>query len=109
MLLSYSYDQISCNQLLKRHLTAYTIIDSEFEEKITANSIWTAIIETYEKRQLPVVSNLILLFLCINKKRSGYTKLTTIEFIHYGNQYSDRFKQYEEEFSSTIQKYLPLM
>ena len=80
----------------------YKITDSDFEEVVVSENSWVAVIEVYEKRNLPVAPNLIAAILYLNKL---YPHISIQEFIEDNRKYNPKFAQYEEDLS----KYLSLL
>src|SRR5216684_695201 len=86
----------------------YKIVDSDFEHigasksaKGEAESIAISVIDTYEKRNLNVVANLVKSFIWLNKEY-GWSINNTVK---YNKQYNPKFAKYEED----VNKYLILM
>ncbi|SRR5258708_10305009 len=85
----------------------YSIIDSDFKESRFISTSddnfngWGELIKSYEKRDLPVASNLMKALLWYGKKHNFNIK----ELISWNKQYNQKFQQYEEE----INKYLILL
>lgn len=83
------------------------VIDEDFEEivyltSLHAGSTWKYIIEVYEKRNLPVATNLIKAFLFWNRSKP----LQSIkQLIDYCNDNVKEYLPYKEE----IEKYLSLI
>ena len=97
----------------KEHKWQYKIIDSDFEDVGVAVAvevgvgIWVwvgvaAVIEEYEKRNLPVAANLITAILYTHKRHPVYS---IQEIIEENRKYNPKFAQYEED----LNKYLCLL
>ena len=81
----------------------YKIVDTEFEEvgAVGGVGLAVAVIDTYSKRGLPVVPNLIIAF----QWYSGKCGYSLEQLIAWQLQYNPQYKQYEEE----IERYLVLL
>jgi hypothetical protein len=88
-----------------KHSYQYKIVDSDFEEEGVGFArvivVGVAIIDTYEKQNLPVAKNLMLAILYYSKKY-GYS---VGEVIRWDKQYNPKFAKYEEE----LNKYMVLI
>src|SRR5277367_363135 len=88
----------------------YKIVDTDFEKVGVAFGVGVeigievgiAVVETYRKRNLPVVPNLILAWQYIAKESGDYT---IEELIDWSKQYNPHHAEYEDE----INKYLLLL
>lgn len=78
----------------------YTIIDDDFTDVISGCIYVDVIIEVYEKRNLPVIPNLIRAILYDKRNMSDITKL-----IDASKQLSVKYNKYEV----SIDKYLLLL
>src|SRR5208282_5570747 len=83
----------------------YKIVDTDFEEvgadAIAGLTAEVGVIETYRKKHLPVVPNLIKAWQ-YNSKKYGYSMYLVIE---WSREYNPYFPEYEDE----INKYLLLL
>jgi hypothetical protein len=76
-----------------------TIIDSDFTETVHCDTVWTAIFIIYERRNLPVSTNLIkALIYCSKKLNTPITELG-------GYKYKIKYSKYKKD----IDKYLMLI
>jgi hypothetical protein len=102
MFISYECQKyLGYDDKIGRHKYQYKIVDSDFEKEIKAGtSIILAVIEVYEKRNLPVAPNLIkaILWLC---NEQNYSINDILDW--YGND--PKFTKYEKE----LEKYLILL
>jgi hypothetical protein len=86
----------------------YKIIDDDFEtiditglDSIISHVLGSAVIDTYEKRNLPVATNLIKAILW-DHKNHGYNMKDTQ---YWNKTYNPKFAKYEKE----LEKYLLLL
>jgi hypothetical protein len=114
MFQSYTYlEYFGHNPNTNEHRWRYSIVDDEFEEVAVGVGVgvgvgvWVglgravAVIDTYGKRGLPVVPNLIRALQWYNSKY-GYS---IGQLIAWNKQYNSKFAQYEQE----VEKYLVLL
>jgi hypothetical protein len=115
MFLSYKYlDYKGLDPKTGEHRWRYKIVDSEWEEValevalevgigvgVGVVGVEVAVIDTYSKRGLPVVPNLIRALQWYNSKY-GYS---IGQLIAWNKQYNPRYKDYEQE----IERYLVLL
>ena len=103
MFQSYEFQKyLGYDDATKEYRWQYKITDSDFEEVVVSENSWVAVIEVYEKRNLPVAPNLIAAILYLNKQ---HPYVSIQEFIEYNRKYNPKFAQYEEDLS----KYLSLL
>jgi hypothetical protein len=101
MFVSYNYKK----RVYSKDRYEYELIDSEFQTVVlvaTANSLSTAVIQEYSKRNLNVAANLVLAFVWMNKHYPGWS---IREMINYSKHHNPLFEQYEKD----LQKYLVLL
>src|SRR5258708_6719718 len=79
----------------------YKIIDSEFEDICEASAVAIAVINTYEKRNLNIATNLIKAFIWLNKEYGWPIS----NIVNWNKQYNPKFAKYEEQ----LNKYLTLI
>jgi hypothetical protein len=110
MFISYEYIKyLGYNSKTKEYSYQYRIIDSDFEEVAVGVGVvvavevrvGVAVIDAYEKRNLPVAPNLMKAIFCFSKIY-GYT---VGNIIAWNKQYNPKFSKYEKD----IEKYLILM
>ncbi|SRR5258708_26604112 len=110
MFISYTETKFDYDDNTKLYKWEYKIIDSEFEE-ICANTsavqvfgllvAGEAVIDTYEKRNLNVATNLIKAFIWLNKEYGWPIS----NIVNWNKQYNPKFAKYEEQ----LNKYLTLI
>lgn len=92
--------------MLKKFIHVYnkltTIIDTEFEEDVSAKTAWEAVIKAYSKRNLNVAANLLLAF---RQHQKGNVFSSAQEFIEYCEKNVPNFKPYKDQ----LNKYLILL
>jgi hypothetical protein len=111
MFKSYAYiEQLDYDPKTAKYSWRYKIVDTEFEEVRvgrvdaavgSAVEVVVAVIDTYSKRGLPVVPNLIIAFQW-HSSEYGYS---IEQVIAWQKQYNPRYKDYEQE----IERYLILV
>ena len=117
MFQSYKYIKyLGYDKAKNEHSHQYKIIDSDFEdvgvgvgvgvevggEVGVGVEVEVAVIDTYEKRNLPVAKNLMLAIFYTNKK---YPYYSVQQIIEANRNYNNKFAKYEQE----LNKYLCLV
>ena len=111
MFQSYEYQKhLGYDAATKEHRYQYKIIDSDFEEVVVvvevvafvvAGAVEVAVIDTYEKRNLNVAANLMLVIIYISKEYGGSVQ----QIIEWNKQYNPKYAKYEKD----IEKYMVLL
>ena len=114
MFQSYEYiKHLGYDEKTKQYSCQYKIIDSDFKEVGVALGLFVgvavavgvevavAVIDTYEKRNLNVAANLMLVIIYISKEYG----VSVQQIINYNKQYNPKFAQYEED----LEKYMVLI
>jgi len=108
MFQSYTYlEYFGYNPNTNEHRWRYSIVDDEFEEVAfevafaVAFGVGVAVINTYSKRGLPVVPNLIRALQWYGSKYGH----SVGQLIAWQKQYNSKFAQYAQE----VEKYLVLL
>lgn len=95
MFLSYEpIRYISFDVITKEHSYEYKIIDSDFECVVVGSAVILGVIDEYEKRNLPVVPNLIKAMAFISKKYGYSLSEAMISNKFYYKKYQEEIDKY---------------